>query len=130
MGQRVTRQELYDLVWSEPLTKLAGRFEISNVALAKACDRMAVPVPPRGYWARKAVGKTDVRPKLPPRPPGLDDETVVGGGPYWRYQAWARPSDEELLGPIPPEPTFDEPMEAVRARVEVACPLKSGPPLM
>lgn len=72
-----------------------------------------VPVPPRGYWARKAAGKRDVRPKLPPRPPGLGEETVVGGGPYWRYHTWTRPSDEELLGPIPPEPTFDEPLEAV-----------------
>ena len=120
MGKTVTRQELYNLVWSEPLTKLAATFGISSVALAKACDRMAVPVPPRGFWARKAVGKTDTRPTLPPRPPGLDEETMVGGGPYWRSHYWTRPSDEELFGPIPPEPNFEESLEAVRPRVEAS----------
>jgi len=31
----LTRQELYDMVWSEPMTSLAKNFGISDVALAK-----------------------------------------------------------------------------------------------
>jgi hypothetical protein len=120
MGKIVTRRELYDLLWSEPMTKLAEKFGISGVALAKACDRMCVPVPPRGYWARKTAGKGVVRATLPKRPPGLDDETMVGGGPYWRYNMRAHPSDDELLGPVPLEPTFDEPIEEVRERVQAS----------
>lgn len=117
MGKLVTRSELYDLVWSEPMTKLAEKFGISSVALAKACARLSVPVPPRGYWARKAAGNDVVRVALPRRPPGLDAESVIGGGPYWRYSMAARPSDDDLLGPVPPEPTFDESLDEVRSRV-------------
>jgi hypothetical protein len=31
----LTRQELYDMVWSEPMTSLAKNFGISDVPLAK-----------------------------------------------------------------------------------------------
>lgn len=54
---------------------------------------------------------------MPPRPPGLSDETMVGGGRYWRHYSQAL-SREEILEPLPPEPSFDEPIEEVRARVE------------
>jgi len=118
MTHRVTRQELYDLVWSEPISKLAARFGVSGVALAKACDKMQVPVPPRGWWAQKAAGKSSaVQARLGPRPPGLDDEVIIGGGPYAHYNNW--PSAEEILAsPIPPEPAFDEDIEVLRERVK------------
>jgi hypothetical protein len=35
--------------------------------LAKRCRREAVPLPPRGYWARIAAGQTPIRPPLPPK---------------------------------------------------------------
>lgn len=117
MGKLVTRSDLYDLVWSEPMTKLAERFGISSVALAKACVRLSVPVPPRGYWARKAAGNSVARVGLPMRPPGLDAEAVIGGGPYWRYSMAARPSDDDLLGSVAPEPAFDESLDEVCCRV-------------
>jgi hypothetical protein len=53
----LTRRELYDLVWSKPITKLAADFGISDVGLAKICDRYRVPSPPRGYWAKLEAGK-------------------------------------------------------------------------
>ena len=53
----LTRQELYDLVWSTPMSKLAENFGISDVGLSKICDRHRVPTPPRGYWAKKEAGK-------------------------------------------------------------------------
>ena len=53
----LTRQELYELVWSTPMTKLAESFGISDVGLAKICDRHRVPTPPRGYWAKKEAGR-------------------------------------------------------------------------
>lgn len=48
---------MYDLVWSKPMTKAAEEFNISDVALKKACDRHRIPTPPRGYWAKKEAGK-------------------------------------------------------------------------
>jgi hypothetical protein len=53
----LTRQELYDLVWATPMAKLAESFGLSDVGLAKICDRHRVPTPPRGYWAKKNAGK-------------------------------------------------------------------------
>ncbi len=53
----LTRRAMYDLVWSQPVTKVAEGFGISDVALKKICDRHRVPTPARGYWAKKAAGK-------------------------------------------------------------------------
>lgn len=52
----LTRRELYDLVWATPMTKLAESFGLSDVGLAKICERHRVPTPPRGYWAKKEAG--------------------------------------------------------------------------
>lgn len=61
-----TREELYELVWQQPLQRLAERFDITDVGLAKTCRRSGIPVPPRGSWARKAAGQDVERPPLPP----------------------------------------------------------------
>ena len=61
----LTRQSLYDMVWSRPITQVALDFGISDVALAKRCKSVDVPVPPRGYWARVAAGQTPPKTPLP-----------------------------------------------------------------
>ena len=53
----LTREQLYDLVWAEPIQRLAVRFGISDVGLAKNCRSMHIPLPPRGYWARLNAGQ-------------------------------------------------------------------------
>jgi integrase len=63
--RRISRQELYDLVWSDPITTLADRFGISDVGLSKVCRRSDIPVPPRGFWAMVGAGSTFERPDLP-----------------------------------------------------------------
>lgn len=59
------RSELYAKVWSTPMTKLAAELGISDVGLAKACRRHAVPAPPRGYWAKLSAGQTPPKTALP-----------------------------------------------------------------
>jgi hypothetical protein len=59
----ITRRDLYDLVWSKPMSTLAIEFGISDRGLAKVCGRHRIPVPPRGYWAKVAAGE---QPKVPP----------------------------------------------------------------
>jgi hypothetical protein len=61
----LTRQTLYDLVWSKPMSTLAQEFGISDVGLAKRCRAVDVPIPYRGYWARKAAGQEPPRLPLP-----------------------------------------------------------------
>lgn len=122
-GVRLSREELHERVWSEPLRTLAERWGVSHPTLKKACERAEVPTPDRGHWAKKEAGKPVRRPALPRRLPGMDREVRIGGNPYWYYD-WTR---EELLAPLPSAPEFEEPIEAVRERVgkalgEVAMP--------
>ena len=111
----LTREELYQLVWSEPLRTLAKRFGISDVALAKRCRTANIPLPGVGYWAKREAGKAVYQPALPPR--GLGQSRRIDfGDEERRSQAEA---DEELLNTalIPPEPFPDSLPEVVaRAR--------------
>ncbi len=61
----VTRDELYEKVWSIPMQKLASEYSLSDRGLAKLCARMNIPVPGRGYWRRLETGKKVTRKPLP-----------------------------------------------------------------
>ena len=50
------REELYREIWNEPMSKLSKKYGISGVMLGKVCRKLSIPVPGRGYWARKAFG--------------------------------------------------------------------------
>jgi hypothetical protein len=62
----LTREQLYELVWSTPGTKLAAKLGVSDVAIFKRCRVLGVPRPERGYWAKLEFGKADKKPALPP----------------------------------------------------------------
>lgn len=102
---RVTREELYELVWSEPMHTLGPRFGMSDVGLKKICKRLRVPTPARGYWAQKAVGKAPRRsplPKLPSSVPESQQSIVFGRQP--------RPSPKEVAqatGPVPDQERYE-----------------------
>jgi len=59
------RDELYEDVWSHPLTALASKYSVSAVAIGKTCRKLLVPLPGRGYWAKKAHGHAVTRTPLP-----------------------------------------------------------------
>ena len=52
----VSREELYELAWAEPMLALAKKFGVSSSYMARVCTRLNVPRPERGYWAKLAVG--------------------------------------------------------------------------
>jgi len=62
---RYERTKLYEEVWAEPVTAVSKRYGVSDVALRKICQALAVPLPPRGYWARIEAGRPPRRPALP-----------------------------------------------------------------
>ena len=64
LASRYNRAKIYEEIWSEPIQHVAKRYGISDVGLAKACRKLDVPRPGRGYWAIKAAGK-----RLPRKPP-------------------------------------------------------------
>jgi len=45
--QSFSRTKLFELVWSEPMQKIAKTLGLSDVGLAKLCRRARVPVPPK-----------------------------------------------------------------------------------
>jgi hypothetical protein len=61
----MTRKELYDLVWSKPMTHIGKEYGMSDVAVRKHCKKHRIPTPPVGYWTKIAHGKKVRRPKLP-----------------------------------------------------------------
>jgi hypothetical protein len=66
----VSREELYELVWSVPMVKVAEKFKVSGSYMARVCSTLHVPRPERGYWAKLAVGKAPEKPPLPEAQPG------------------------------------------------------------
>jgi hypothetical protein len=114
MSAIFTRQDLYDQVWSEPIRTVANRLGVSDVWLKKCCAKADIPVPHRGYWAKRHAGKSVVRAKLPLRAPGQPDSVQIGQESY-RY--WTPVDLEaELAKPAPVPPIFDEPIEDLRGR--------------
>jgi hypothetical protein len=115
MSYYFSRQELYELIWSDTITSLSAKLDVSTAGIKKTCQEMHIPTPPQGYWLKKNAGKRVYQIPLPNRPPGLADDTMFGGGRYWRhYNRW---TEEELLGPIPPAPVFKDTMDEIRQAV-------------
>ena len=90
----VTREALYELVWSEPMIKVAPRYGVSSSYLARICALLNVPRPQPGYWNKLAVGKAPKKPGLPDARPG--DELV-----------WSRDRDQlKVKRPLPRPPAI------------------------
>ena len=51
-GTPVSREALYEEVWTDAVTVVAPRYGLSDVGLVKICKKLGIPVPPRGYWAK------------------------------------------------------------------------------
>jgi hypothetical protein len=66
----ISREELYELVWSVPMIKVGEKFKLSGSYMARVCSTLCVPRPERGYWAKLAVGKAPEKPALPDAQPG------------------------------------------------------------
>lgn len=61
----VTREKLYEEIWTEPITKVSKRYEVSDSYLVRVLKNLSIPRPPRGYWAMIAAG---IHPEKPPLP--------------------------------------------------------------
>lgn len=71
------RAQLYEEVWAEAVDIVAKRYGVSGVALGKMCRKLRVPLPGRGYWARKRAGQKLKRPPLAPMKKGEPEEISV-----------------------------------------------------
>lgn len=116
-----TREELYEAVWSEAMYRVAQRYGISGVALAKTCRRHDIPAPERGYWAKRAAGRAPKRPPLPET--SAKDATV----PIQGKTAPKTPRDEQ-----PEDPEVQEALAAyaLGQAIEVPATLKGANPIV
>jgi hypothetical protein len=105
MGHRYTRRELYDLVWSEPVSVLSSRFGLSDVGFAKICRRIRIPLPPRGYWAKRSAGKPVAQIPFPERGPGMADLVEIEP-PFRRNQTSVGTTSAAEPEAAPPPPTL------------------------
>jgi hypothetical protein len=93
------REKLYDEVWAEPVRTVAKRYGISDVALSKRCRKLKIPLPGKGYWAKRSAGK-----KLPDRPklPKVDYQLTRYVKNYFIiWKDFDQLSDDELVEPLP-----------------------------
>ena len=73
------REDLYRLVWTSPVSEIAARLGVSDVALAKLCRRAAIPIPGRGYWQRTEAGQPVEPTPLGVAPKGLPELLRIRG---------------------------------------------------
>lgn len=93
------RQELYNEIWQEPAIHIAKKYGISGVMLGKICRKLSIPVPGRGYWARKKNGyKVGIKP-LPKlkNVPVIQPHKVADPNPREQVQPEPEPADAEYL---------------------------------
>src|SRR5580693_8316179 len=61
----LTREQLYNLAWTESMLALSKKYDISDVGLRKMCKRNDIPIPQGGHWIKIKFGKKSPRIKLP-----------------------------------------------------------------
>ena len=124
----ITREQLYELVWSMPMTRAAKQLGVSDVMLGRVCREREVPCPARGYWAALRSGKKlsqFIQPPLPTHATSAHTFHDFLLEQKARQNA-DRPEDfdpENLSEPIPPPPEeFTTSIEEYRQSIEQALP--------
>lgn len=82
------------------MSRLAGRFGASDVAIAKTCRKHRIPRPWRGYWQKKRHGHPVRRTPLRPLRAGEEDLASVRLGRD-------RPKVEEETGPVADQKRYE-----------------------
>jgi hypothetical protein len=108
----ISREVLYERVWTTPIQHLASEYGVSGSYLARVCTALNVPRPPVGYWQKKAVGKEKPRPPLPAAEPG-DQLTWSSGVPL-------------ALPRVPPRPVLKRRAHNADGHREALHPLLRG----
>jgi hypothetical protein len=57
MKNKISRKELYDLVWSTPLSKIQKDLGLSYSSLKSICNEKKIPLPENGFWSKIAFNK-------------------------------------------------------------------------
>lgn len=74
----ISREAVYDAVWSRPLAMASKEFGLSANGLAKLCDRLGIPRPSRSYWATP-VAQRGARPPMVAQQTAPDESSIGDG---------------------------------------------------
>ena len=91
----VTRETLFDEIWAEPMTAVAARHGVSSSFLTRVCERLNVPRPARGHWAKVKFGVVEKKPELPPAQPSDELVWAKAGEPRPRLPVTAPSAPSE-----------------------------------
>src|ERR1700676_5035487 len=61
----LTRQQLYEKVWSTSVRALAKHYSVRDQDISKLCEKYSIPRPPAGYWQKIQHGYKIPQPPLP-----------------------------------------------------------------
>lgn len=61
----LTREELYELVWSKPVIHIAKEYGFSDNGIRKICKKHDIPLPKSGYWSKLKFNKKVDKIKFP-----------------------------------------------------------------
>ncbi|SHI18808.1 hypothetical protein SAMN02745823_03168 [Sporobacter termitidis DSM 10068] len=89
------RETLYKEVWEAPVTEVAKRYKVSDVAIHKVCKALEIPTPPAGYWAKLRAGKPVTVIPLPKSDKAMQKSGIRTGV---TYQPEAKKETLEFLG--------------------------------
>ena len=106
----ITREDLYEAIWSEAVQKVAEALGISDVGLAKICKKLDIPRPGRGYWTKSPRLRKVLKKPLPPLKEGqacITSITVAAteGVAGWTREALKTLSDEGIHIPTSAVPS-------------------------
>ena len=59
------RDDIYQLIWSKPVSRLAVELNIKAHRLARLCDELQIPRPSSAYWALLRMGRFAQKEQLP-----------------------------------------------------------------
>lgn len=123
----IGRRNLFDRVWSKPMTTNAAELGVSTSALAGLARSLGLPLPRPGHWMKKEVGKEQPTPEFPTAP-SLDEKIYPLPKPRVRRAA-APPLVNAKASPPPQEGqgTTRSPGEELADTREIQSPVVAAP---
>lgn len=68
----LTRKQLFEIIWSTPISRLAKEYALSDNGFRKLCKRYDIPIPKNGYWSKLKFNKPVKKDKFNPIFGGVD----------------------------------------------------------
>jgi hypothetical protein len=114
---QVGRRELFDRIWSKPMTTNATEFGTSASMLSTLAKRLGLPLPRAGHWMKKEVGREPPTPEYP-ADPSLDDDLYEIAVPKKPRLTSPRPSKNAVVSDTVRVAAESEPAQGSAPQIE------------